>query len=534
MFEFLVEMAESSEVKEEVDENISERAKIEGYLKQYCLEECLDEAINEVVDKRPSNPYMLISRFMETKTFPEILDLQLSVSIIGRGLTGVQATLTTNLAEFVAVYPLGPYNPLGAFSDADMLVDFAVLQSKAKEALKGQDPTKTEEIDETISNIPNITHAVAMTVSMACCRAGARHSGNKPLYKFMAEQIGTTPKMPVPVATVLTRAVGQSVVNTTQAFTVIPTSPSFFDGAMESVMHAAQAVNKALSTARPGCTVSDLGCPTVLPTALTAEACMSLVNKCLKEEGIEGAPKVGLDCRAAELLEGGPSPEGDDIPYEDTEDKPTSYIMEPAQEAGEGGGEDVPEKSMSGEEMVEHFLGFWKATEYITLEDPVALRDDPSVDLLQASVEETVAGIKSTMDSTTLKYNLAGVGGDAKCPLQIVADKSVSKLEDVATVRHPFNTIKVDLSKAGVGGVTNVLQMCTAIRDANKALVVGCLEGMPEVCDSFIADFAVAVGADQYYGGGMQATEYGCKYTRLVEIARADDELKYPGKAFRT
>lgn len=527
-------MAESSEVKDgPEDENLSERAKIEGYLKQYCLEECLDEAINEVVDKRPSNPYMLISRFMETKTFPEILDLHLSVCIIGRGLTGVQATLTTNLADFEAVYPLGPYHPLGAFSDADMLLDFAVLQSKGKEALKGQDPTKTEEIDETISKIPNITHAVAMAMSIACCRAGARHSGNKPLYKFMAEQIGTTPKMPVPVATVLTRAVGQSVVSTTQAFTVIPTSPSFFDGAMESVMHAAQAVNKALSAARPGCTVSDLGCPTVLPTALTAEACMALVIKCLKEEGIEGAPKVGLDCRTVDLLEGGPAPEGDDIPYEDTEDKPVTYIMEPAQEAGDGG-EDVPETTMSGEELVEHFLGFWKATEYITLEDPVALKDDASVDLLQANLEETVAGIKTAMDGITLKYNLAGVGGDAKCPLQIVADKSVSKVEDIATVRHPFNTIKIDLSKAGVGGVTNVLQMCTATRDANKALVVGCLEGMPEVCDSFVADFAVAVGADQYYGGGMQATEYGCKYTRLVEISRADDELKYPGKLFRT
>ncbi len=517
----------------EVDETISERAKIEGYLKQYCLEECLDEAINEVVDKRPSNPYMLISRFMETKTFPEILDLQLSVCIIGRGLTGVQATLTTNLADFVAVYPLGPYHPLGAFSDADMLVDFAVLQSKGKEALKGQDPSKTEEIDETISKIPNVTHAVAMAMSIACCRAGARHSGNKPLYKFMAEQIGTTPKMPVPVATVLTRAVGRSVVSTTQAFTVIPTTPSFFDSAMESVMHAAQAVNKVLSETRPGCTISDQGCPTVLPRSLTAEACLALVTKCLKEEGIEGAPKVGMDCRSVELLEGGTPPEGDDIPYEDTEDKPASYTMEPAQEGGDGG-EDVPEMSMSGEEIVDHFLGFWKATEYVTLEDPVALRDEASVDLLQATVEETVAGIKTAMDSTTLKYNLAGVGGDAKCPLQIVADKSVSKLEDIATVRHPFNTIKVDLSKAGTGGITNILQMCTAIRDANKALAVGCLEGMPEVCDSFIADFAVAVGADQYYGGGMQAAEYGCKYTRLVEIARHDDDLKYPGKNFRT
>ena len=153
----------------------------------------------------------------------------------------------TNIATFTASYPLAAYTAMGEFSDGDMLLDFSVLQSKGREALKGQDPTKTEEIDELISAIPNITPAVAMAMSMTCCRAGARHSGNKPLYSFLSEKVGTTPRMPVPVATVLARAVGKSVVNTTQAITVMPSSPSFFDGAMESVMHATQAINKVLS-----------------------------------------------------------------------------------------------------------------------------------------------------------------------------------------------------------------------------------------------------------------------------------------------
>ena len=234
----------------EIDETISERTRIESYLKQYCLEECLDEAINQVVDKRPSNPYMLISKFMETKTYPEILDLKLTVCFAGRGLPGVQATLTTNVAAFTASFPTAGYTPMGEFSDGDMLLDFSVLQSKGKEALKGQDPTKTEEIDEIISTIPNITPAVAMAISMACCRAGARHSNNMPLYAFLSEKIGTTARMPVPVVTVLARAAGRSVVNTTQAITVTPSTPSFFDGAMESVMHATQAVNKVLSEKR--------------------------------------------------------------------------------------------------------------------------------------------------------------------------------------------------------------------------------------------------------------------------------------------
>jgi enolase len=530
-------MADAEEKKEGgVDETISERTRIESYLKQYCLEDCLDEAINQVVDKMPSNPYMQISRFMETKTYPEILDLKLTMCFAGRGLAGVEVALTTNIATFTASFPVASYTPMGEFSDGDMLLDFSVLQSKGKEALKGKDPTQTEEIDELIAGIPNITAPVAMAMSMACCRAGARHSGNKPLYTFLSEKIGTTARMPVPVCTVLTRAAGKSVVNTTQSITVMPSTPSFFDGAIESVMHATQAVNKVLAQKRGAAAgaLSDMGCPSILPSAMTTEECIAMVAQAMKEEGIEGGPKLGLDYRSVDLWEGGAKERGDDIPYEDTEDAPSGgYTLEPGVEGGGDDGEDIPEKMVSGAELADILVPIFKSQELVTLEDPVAISDTAAVDKLQEGLEATIATLKTDMDSITLRYNMAGIGGDSKCTLQVVADRDVTSMEALANVRYPYNTVKLDLSKGGTGGVTAVLQMCVGARDANLGLVVGCVEGMPEVADTFAADLAVAVGADQYSGGGMQAVEYGCKYNRLVEIARGEEGLRYPGKNFR-
>jgi hypothetical protein len=72
----------------------------------------------------------------------------------------------------------------------------------------------------------------------------------------------------------------------------------------------------------------------------------------------------------------------------------------------------------------------------VTLEDPVALSDEVSVDKLQEGIETIVSDIKDKLDGVTLKYNLAGVGGDTKCVLQVVAHKSVATLEQVSTVRY--------------------------------------------------------------------------------------------------
>ena len=102
----------------------SERAKIEGYLKEYSIADCLDEVVNELVEQRPANPYMHISKFMETKTFGEIMDLRLKTILTTRGLVGVKATVTTNLMDFDASFPVNPYK--GAGGGASLLVSLSL------------------------------------------------------------------------------------------------------------------------------------------------------------------------------------------------------------------------------------------------------------------------------------------------------------------------------------------------------------------------------------------------------------------------
>lgn len=249
----------------EGEQGSSERAHIENYLKLYCLEECLDESLNEIVEKRPANPYMMIANFMETKTLPEILDVRLVSVLVGRGLVGVQANVTTNITTFSAVAQF----PYSYALESDMLREFAVLQDRAQQALKGQDPRNVPQIDELISVITGIEAPVGLALSMACCRAGARHKAI-PLFKFISELAGSSPCMPMPVVTVLTRQGGGSM-NIGQFITVTPTTPSFFEGAMESVLRATQSINKAIDankTSGAAMTVMDGGAPCSLASSI--------------------------------------------------------------------------------------------------------------------------------------------------------------------------------------------------------------------------------------------------------------------------
>lgn len=499
-------VAASNEV---IPDTESERTKIENYLKLYCLQDCLDEAINEVVEKRPSNPYLHISRFMDTKTLPEIMDLRLVCCFVGRGLVGVQAILTTNLSEFSGSCPISVY---GAPTEGDMILDFAVIEAKAKEAVRGLDPTKMTEIDEVIMQVSNITPPCAMAISIACCRAGARHSG-KPLHRFLSDVIESTPKMPAPVVSVVARAVGNSI-NIAQTISVIPTTPSFFDGAMEAVLHASQSVNRKLDELKTPSTISDFGCPCALGTT-TLEDLVKMTLEALSEDGIEGVPRICIDLRSVDLMT--PVVEGE-IPYED-QSAPTYQL-----DGAEG-------NVQTGSELVDTFMPWWRETGFISVEDPLT-NVDPCIEEIAEKMGSIVSDIKSEM-APELKYNIdTGVGGHADCRLQIVADRIFKSISDLENIREPFNAVKVGLMKGG-GSVCAALKLCKAAKEASLSVIIGCAEGGPESTDTFLADFAVAVGASQFHGGGLGSCEYACKYARLVEIARDDEDLMYVGKKFR-
>ena len=510
-----------NESLEDPESELSERKKIENYVKQHCLQEFLDEAINKVVEDRPGNPYLHLAQFMETKTLPEIMDLKLNCCIISRGLVGVQAILTTNFSTFESSFPISNYNDS---TEGDMLIDFAVIQSKTKEALRGTDPTKTEEIDDLILGVKGMSSPIAMAVSIACARAGARHSG-KPLHIFLSEQIGSTCRLPVPVVSLLTRAVGGSI-KVNQSITAIPTTPSFLDNAMEAMMHAVQAVHSKLderANAEEGeagevvCTVYETGCPCVSNKVPLLDA-IKLVKDALSDGGIEGTPKIGLDFRACDLTLKPQATEEGEIPYED----------QPALQYQLNGDND---NVLTAEAIGDVIGPLWRETELISIEDPISA-SDTAVDQYQDKIDGIITDIKSS-ESGDLRYNLdQGVGGDPNCSLQVVADRPCTSVEDVELVSHPFNAIKVSLNKCG-GTVTKALKLCQAVNDAKMTLIVGCLEGMPESPDAFAADLAVATGAYQFSGGGLGAVEYACKYARLLEIARDFDDIRFASKNFR-
>jgi enolase len=523
------------------DDKLSERTKIENYLRDYQLQECLDEAINELIDVRPPNPYLHIARFMETKTMAEIMDLKLRAVILGRALMGVEALVTTNLTVFSGIAPISKYVTSAASSEASLL-DFSMIESKVKEAIRGLDPCNLRVIDNELLEVPGITPPVALAISIACCRAGARHNG-KTLVRYLAAMLDSAasphlPRVPVPVVSVVSRAAQGSIL-VSQQVTVIPTTPTFAEGGVEACLGAAKCVLKKLDELKLPNTVSDQGCPVVTGAAATLDDLLQLVAQALYEETAEGSPKLGIDYRAADLLAahaggvGAAAEEGGGA--EATSASTFSYQLasaQPDEEADAAAGTDSgPPPPLSGQDVAALHASLWRRTGIITLEDPLALRDVSGLAALRDSLQETVVSIKNS-DSQELAYNLKGIAGEERCILQVIADRSISCAKDLDLVVAPFNTVKINLFSA-LGSVYNALQMCKTAKGKLLSLVVGVIEDGPESNDSFVVDFAVAVGAGQFYGGGMCGGEYVSKFTRLVEIATEDEGIRYAGRAFR-
>lgn len=124
-----------------------------------------------------------------------------------------------------------------------------------------------------------------------------------------------------------------------------------------------------------------------------------------------------------------------------------------------------------------------------------------------------------------------GIGGDTNCPMQIIADSCIASTDDLANfdTENIYDTLKVNIYK--IGSIYKAIQLCKNVR--KWAIIVGSEEENAETMDSFVADFAVGVGAGQFAAGGFDSGECLSKYNRLLEITREDDSIPFAGRAFR-
>ena len=392
-----------------------------------------------------------------------------------------------------------------------------------------------------------------MAVSKACARAGARHTA-VPLYNYIATMGETVELMPLPVLTAvqLQYAGGAPTNKMSQEVLLYPTGASFFDGALEGLVQAHQLIKVKLAQAN-----------------IQEDPDVPLVGHPKPISMTNGAPRVA-DIGLLELIEFVTSAiageiSGEYLPAVElghtsiakfSEDQLTyfPYGFESQLEGAEKSGQDV----------VETIISIWRQTGLVSVEDPLHPSDLDAMRMLKEKIGSVMEEIRGDSASTELPYALGGVGRDASCPLQVVADEAVIDANGIKkwyvsvascvlffpqnkthtnipslhlhfeTGREGeavFNTLKIKMSKTRT--VTGAVNLAKAARQAGWQVIVGCEEGSPESADSFIADLAVGVAASQFQGGGMESAEHLSKFNRLLQISKENEDIKFVGRQFR-
>lgn len=488
------------------DQNDSEnndRQVVEEYLKLYCIEEILDETINDIVERRPANPYVEMAKLIEAKTMPEIIEVLILPVIAASGVCGVEAVVNTNLGTFrgKSSFPFDIDDDIESVS----FRDFEVAQLKIDDALKNVDPTDLSRVDETLLGLADIDPAVITAVSIASARAGCRHRG-LPLYKFLSEMASTEPQIPMPAAAVICRTVGEHRRMQTQHVHLYPTSATSIEVALTTLMETTRSIDKEFVGAELAMTVGSSGCSQL------SKASMDDMCAVIRDAVASGGhpTKISIDYKGGTLVSIASSGE-------------ISYCFDGNLDDATG---------HAGSEVVESIISQFKENESISIEDPLHVQDMDSLRHLKDRVAETMALIKEE-NAEELRYNVFGVGGDETCFLQVVADVACKNADEIKILadENVFNAVKIRFDK--IGTITGAIAMVKAAREIGWGIIVSSNEDAPETVDTFIADFAVGMGAGQFMGGSLHSAENYEKYNRLVEIRRGDERVPFAGSTFR-
>jgi enolase len=523
-------------------EAANERKKIEDYLKLYCMEECLDEIVNGIIVDMPSNPYMAIAAAMEAKTMCEIIDISLSPIVVGQNIFGVQATVVTNIGPFTGV---ACYSTFAEENQPDEIRNYDALKSSIQDIILELDPTNISKIDQLMAAVPMIEMAESMAISIACCRAAARHKAIKP-YQFISGLMEIDWKkrlqIPLPIVSILSRVSEDQ--SFTQNITLVATDRvQSFATALRMTMTASRAIAAHENMKKPSM-VSSCGSASIAEIGLTDA--IKMVKQALSDTGVSNIFKLGVNLSANQMI----------IPIEGEQeissfqyklDKGTAPLLEaPAADTPTPAkGKKTPSpvtvtapSEVSGVEFVDHIDALWQDTEMVTIENVLHEKDIEGLKAMKKKIQETVTATRQAK-SGRLEYCLTGVGNDLNCNLQVtingpaflaIADADVPQFLS----EMPYNTIKLQL--CNLPSMSSAIEICKKAKKYKLAVMVAAsdMSIYPESPDTILADLAVGVGARQFSAGGLAVAENYSKYNRILEIVGENaDTATFVGASFR-
>jgi len=403
---------------------------------------------------------VLAREILDSRGNPTVeVDLILSDGTLGRA--SVPSGASTGSREALELRDADPARHGGK----GVLRAVAAVNDTIRSAILGASVADQGALDRRLIDLdgtPNKSRLGAnaiLGVSMAAARAAAASAG-VPLYRHLAVE-GTTFRLPVPMVNVINGGVHAANALDFQEFMLAPIGAPSFREAVRWCAEVFHRLKTSLRDAGHATGVGDEG--GYAPNLNTPEDALQMLVGTIASEGYELGDDMGiaLDPAASEFHREG------------------RYVF-----AKSG----APPRSTT--EMIDGYADLVARYPIVSIEDGLG----------EADWEGWRALTRSLGDRVML------VGDDIFVTNPAIIRKGVAEGIGNATL------IKLNQ----IGTVTETLEAIAASRDAGYAIVISHRSGETE--DTFIADLAVASGAEFIKAGSMSRSERLAKYNQLMRI----------------
>ena len=330
--------------------------------------------------------------------------------------------------------------------------------------LLGRDPSAQSQLDRLMLELdgtPNKSKLGAnaiLGVSQALARAAAEASG-LPLYAYLGGPGAR--RLPLPQMNVINGGKHADSSLDLQEFMIVPRGAPSFAEALRFGAETFQALKALLHKDGLSTAVGDEG--GFAPQLKSNEQACELIVSAIERAGLRPGQDVAiaLDAASSSFFEDG------------------KYRLTRSRQGDK-----------SAQQMIEFYRGWAERYPIVSLEDGLAENDWDGFRELTAS----------------LGKRMQIVGDDLLVTNPIYIRKAIEQ--------HSCNAALIKLNQ--IGSVTETMDAIALCREAGWGFIISHRSGETE--DSFIADFAVAMGGGQIKTGSLCRSERIAKYNRLLEI----------------
>ncbi len=350
------------------------------------------------------------------------------------------------------------------------------VNTKIAEAIVGMSPYNQADVDlamkelDGTNNYGELGANAVLGVSMAVARAAAK-SLKMPLYRYLGGANAVV--MPVPMLNIING--GEHANNSVdfQEYMVMPVGFDRFSEGLRAVSETYHHLKKIIHDMGESTAVGDEG--GFAPNLKSNEEPIQVIMQAIEAAGYKAGEEIAiaLDVAASEIL-----------------DDDGKYLLK------------SENRSLTSSELISYYNDLVNKYPIVSIEDGLS--------------EDDWDGWREMTNILGNKIQL--VGDDIFVTNPVILAEGISK--------HIANSILIKLNQ--IGTVSETMQTVRLAQRNGYTCVVSHRSGESE--DTFIADFAVALGTGQIKTGSTARSDRIAKYNRLLEIEAELGQFEYLGR----